>query len=99
MLILNHQHIILSKKKARWLISSGGIEPVDDSDGRGHSYFARKLIDTLKENEPGHIISSYELFGPIYSYVVNNLPQNPERLKIVDTGHDGGDFLFYAKLE
>ena len=57
------------------------------------------IIDTLKENEPGHIISSYELFGPIYSYVVNNLPQNPERLKIVDTGHDGGDFLFYAKLE
>ena len=90
---------VLSRKKARWLISSGGIEPVDDSDGRGHSYFARKLIDTLKENEPGQIITSYELFGPIHAYVTDNLPQNPERVKIVDTGHAGGDFLFYAKLE
>ena len=89
----------LKLKTARWLISSGGVEPVDDSDGRGHSYFARKLIDTLKENEPGQVISSYELFGPIYNYVVNNLPQNPERLKILDTGHDGGDFLFFAKLQ
>ena len=89
----------LKLKKARWLIASGGIEPVDDSNGRGHSYFARKLIDTLEKNEPGQVISSYELFGPIHAYVVNNLPQNPERLKILDTGHDGGDFLFFAKVE
>ena len=89
----------LKLKKARWLIASGGIEPVDDSNGRGHSYFARKLIDTLEKNEPGQVISSYELFGPIHTYVVNNLPQNPERLKILDTGHDGGDFLFFAKVE
>ena len=93
------KYIVLSKKKARWLISSGGIEPVDDSDGRGHSYFARILIDTLKENEPGQVITSYELFEPIHTYVTDNLSQNPERLKIVDTGHDGGDFLFFAKLE
>ncbi len=89
----------LKLKKARWLIASGGIEPVDDSNGRGHSYFARKLIDTLEKNEPGQVISSYELFGPIHAYVVNNLPQNPERLKILDTGHDGGDFLFFSKVE
>ncbi len=90
---------VLSKKKARWLISSGGIEPVDDSDGRGHSYFARKLIDVLKENKPGQVITSYELFEPIHTYVTDNLTQNPERVKIVDTGHAGGDFLFYAKVE
>ena len=89
----------LKLKTARILISSGGTEIVDDADGSGHSYFARILIDTLKENEPGQIITSYELFGPIHTYVTDNLPQNPERVKIVDTGHAGGDFLFYAKLE
>ena len=95
------KYVVLSKKKARWLISSGGIEPVDDSDGRGHSYFARKLIDTLRENEPGQVLSSHNIYEPIFDYVINNSPvkQTPEWKIIVDTGHDGGDFLFFAKLE
>ena len=91
----------LKLKKARWLISAGGTEIVDDADGSGHSYFARKLIDTLRENEPGQVLSSYNIFEPIFDYVINNSPvkQTPERKIIIDTGHDGGDFLFFAKLE
>ena len=91
----------LKLKKARWLISSGGTETVDDSDGSGHSYFARKLIDTLRENKSGQVLSSYNIFEPIFDYVINNSPvkQTPERKIIIDTGHDGGDFLFFAKLE
>lgn len=90
----------LKLKKARWLISSGGTETVDDADGSGHSYFARKLIDTLRENESGQVLSSYNIFEPIFDYVINNSPvkQTPERKVIIDTGHDGGDFLFFAKL-
>ena len=91
----------LKLKTARILISSGGTEIVDDADGSGHSYFARKLIDTLRENEPGQVLSSYNIFEPIFDYVINNSPvkQTPERKIIIDTGHDGGDFLFFAKLE
>ena len=91
----------LKLKKARWLISSGSTEIVDDADGSGHSYFARKLIDTLRENKSGQVISSYNIFAPIFDYVIYNSPvkQTPERKVIIDTGHDGGDFLFFAKLK
>ena len=91
----------LKLKTARILISSGGTEIVDDADGSGHSYFARKLIDTLRENESGQVLSSHNIYEPIFDYVINNSPvkQTPEWKIIVDTGHDGGDFLFYAKLE
>jgi len=91
----------LKLKTARVLISSGGTEIVDDADGSGHSYFARKLIDTLSENEPGHVLSSHNIYEPIRTYVSNNSPvdQTPEWKIIVDTGHDGGDFLFFAKLK
>ena len=92
---------ILKLKKARILISSGGTEIVDDADGSGHSYFARKLIDTLKENEPGHVLTSHNIYEPILNYVSNNSPvkQLPQWKIIIDTGHDDGDFLFFAKLE
>ena len=90
----------LKLKKARILISSGGEEYVDDTDGSGHSSFARKLIDTLKENKSGQVLSSHNIFEPILKYVSINsdVGQTPEWKVIVDTGHDGGDFLFFAKL-
>ena len=90
---------IFNRKYARIIITSGGNERVVDSDGRGRSYFSRKLEQMLKENEPGHILTSYEIFLPIHSYVVDNAKQNPERDTIKETGHDGGDFLFFAKIE
>jgi len=91
---------ILQLKKARILISSGGTEVVDDADGSGHSYFARKLIDTLKENKPGQVLTSHNIYEPILNYVSNNSPvrQIPQWKIIIDTGHDNGDFLFFAKL-
>ena len=85
----------LKNKKTRLVITSGGNEPVVDSDGGQHSLFALKLIDTLKNNNT--VINSQILFENIRRYVVSNADQTPERAMVHKTGHDGGDFLFFAK--
>ena len=85
----------LQKKKTRLVITSGGNEPVMDSDGGVHSVFAKKLIDTLRENE--NVISTQKIFENIRKYVVSNAEQTPERAAIYKAGHDGGDFLFFPK--
>ena len=85
----------LKSKKTRLVITSGGNEPVVDSDGGNHSLFALKLIDTLKNNNT--VINSQMLFENIRRYVVSNADQTPERAMVHKTGHDGGDFLFFPK--
>ena len=85
----------LKNKKTRLVITSGGNEPVVDSDGGNHSLFALKLIDTLKNND--NVINSQILFENIRRYVVANADQTPERAMVHKTGHDGGDFLFFPK--
>jgi len=83
----------LKKKKTRLVITSGGNEPVVDSDGGLHSLFALKLIDILKNNNS--VINSLTLFEPIRQYISDNADQTPERGRIHKTGHAGGDFLFF----
>ena len=85
----------LKKKKTRLVITSGGNEPVMDNDGGDHSLFAEKLIGTLKANK--NVINTQTLFENIRQYVVNNTEQTPEKAVIYKAGHDGGDFLFFAK--
>ncbi len=86
---------LLKKKKTRLVITSGGNEPVMDSDGGDHSIFAKKLIDSLQDNNK--VISTQQLFENIRRYVAVNANQTPERAAIYQAGHDGGDFLFFSK--
>ena len=83
----------LKNKKTRLVITSGGNEPVIDSDGGSHSLFAYKLIETLKQNKD--VINSQYLFENIRKYVIANTDQTPELALVHKTGHDGGDFLFF----
>ncbi len=91
---LNKKYIdLLKSKKTRLVISSGGNEPVVDSDGGDHSIFAVKLIDTLKNNDS--VLTTQDIFENIRKYVASNAEQTPERAAIYKAGHDGGDFLFF----
>tara|TARA_B100000989_G_C19519090_1_gene463172 strand:- start:263 stop:1975 length:1713 start_codon:yes stop_codon:yes gene_type:complete len=85
----------LKNKKTRLVITSGGNEPVIDSDGGNHSLFALKLIETLRNSK--NVINSQILFENVRRYVVSNADQTPERAMVHKTGHDGGDFLFFPK--
>ena len=82
----------LQSKKTRIVWTSGGNEPVVDSDGGNHSYFADKLIKLLKNNTD---VVVCELFQDVRQYVIDNAQQTPEYSMIHGTGHDGGEFLFF----
>ncbi len=81
----------LSKRRARVVLTSGGLEPVDDGTG-DHSVFARAFLSALDENEG--ILEGAALFTAIRRPVLSAADQNPEYGEIRFTGHEGGDFLF-----
>jgi hypothetical protein len=81
------------EKKSRTVLSSGGLEPVLDSGGKGsHSVFASAFIDALTENQ--EIADATQIFSKIRRTVILNSYQLPEYGDIRHAGHDGGDFLF-----
>ena len=83
----------LAKKRARSVLTSGGLEPVADSGGEGgHSVFTSAFIDALKENQA--VFDADELFSKIRRPVQRQADQTPESADIRRAGHEGGNFLF-----
>jgi hypothetical protein len=86
----------LATRRARVVLTSGGIEPVSDAGGRDeHSVFASALLDALNENTG--VLEGHQLFTLIRRPVAVNSDQIPEYSDIRKAGHDGGDFLFILK--
>lgn len=83
----------IASKKARVVLTSGGLEPVVDDGGKGqHSVFASAFIEVLNENNG--VLDGATLFSKIRRPVMVNSDQTPEYSDIRKAGHDGGDFLF-----
>ena len=82
-------------KRARTALTSGGLEPVADGGGAGHSVFAAAVISALTDNDG--VLDGTSLFNAIRRPVMLNSDQTPEYADIRKAGHDGGDFLFMKK--
>ncbi len=83
----------LARKKARVVLTSGGLNPVDDDNGSGHSPFADALLKALKENKG--IFNGASLFKSVYRPVqLDTRNQEPQYSDLRRAGHDGGDFIF-----
>ena len=82
-------------RKARLFISSGGDAPVLDTQDGKHSLFAKKFLETLKENNSS--IDSQEVYIKVKKYVQNNSSDNPRYIIIDGIGHNEGVFVFSAK--
>jgi len=82
----------ISSLRSRTVLTSGGLEPVADSEGGEHSVFAQAFINALKSNRS--TIDGTELFAQIRRPVVLNSDQTPEYSDIRKAGHEGGDFFF-----
>jgi uncharacterized caspase-like protein len=82
----------LLEKRSRTVLSSGGLEPVADSGGSGHSVFASALLSVLRENT--EIVEAQGLFDPVRQRVVLNANQTPQYSDVRLAGHEGGDFVF-----
>jgi uncharacterized caspase-like protein len=86
----------LAAKKARVAMTSGGLEPVSDTGGGGHSAFAKAFLDVLAQNDG--MIDGAELFKRIERPVKLNADQTPAFSDIRKAGHEeGGDFIFVRR--
>ena len=85
----------MAAKRSRTAISSGGLEPVLDAGGGGHSFFAKALLTTLRENTG--VLDDQALFRQISRPVIVNADQTPQYADIRKAGHEGGAFLFVRK--
>jgi hypothetical protein len=78
-------------------MSSGGNEPVADSDAPGHfsdhSVFANALLQDLSQPEAGKFTGE-QLFVELKEQVGGRSQQVPEYNPIRNSSHDGGDFVF-----
>ena len=87
----------LANKRARLVLTSGGIEPVLDNTGGDHSVFAQIFIETLQSNDG--VLLGRDVFQRV-QLKVNAMaqrwavPQVPEYAPIKYAGHEGGDFFF-----
>jgi Caspase domain len=82
----------LANKRARVVLTSGGLEPVTDSGDGGHSVFARAFLDTLQANDG--VLEGVAVFNQLRKPVVLGSDQTPEYGDIRFAGHEGGDFPF-----
>ena len=73
-------------------MTSGGLEPVVDKGGGGHSVFANAFIGALRENVD--VLEGRRLFEHLRGPVALNAPQTPEYADIREAGHANGEFLF-----
>jgi len=85
----------MATRKARQVIASGGLEPVADSAGGGHSPFASALLEALKTNTG--VLDGTSLFADLRRPVAVNSEQVPQFADIRQAGHQGGDFMFVRK--
>jgi hypothetical protein len=82
----------LAKKRARTALTSGGLEPVQDAGGGGHSIFAQAFLDSLQNNKG--VVDMSQMFSDMRREVMLSSDQTPRYGDIRQAGHEGGDFIF-----
>lgn len=86
-------------RRARLVISSGGVKPVPDGSAEQHSLFAGALIEVLENNK--QVLRDSMLFSQLAVNVRYRQPQGPQQTPemrpIRAAGHGGGDFFFVPK--
>lgn len=83
-------------RRTRVVLTSGGLEPVEDGGGGTHSLFAKTLLEALSANT--QVLDGNALFKAVKSGVMLGSDQEPTYGNIRKSGHEaGGDFLFVRK--
>jgi uncharacterized protein len=89
-------------RRARVVISSGGLRPVLDGTNQTHSVFASALIETLEQNN--QTLRDSSLFSQLSVNVrkraaAANLDQVPEMKPVREAGHAGGSFYLVPSIQ
>lgn len=88
---------VMAKSRARTVLTSGGIAPVLDGGGSGHSVFARAFIDTL--SRASGIVEGHAVFRDVLGKVRTRArelqhEQIPDYAPARYAGHEAGEFFF-----
>jgi uncharacterized caspase-like protein len=86
----------LESIRSRNIMASGGKEPVADGGPEGHSIFAAVILHSLVEMNEDKFTAG-ALFQKIVVRVAGRSQQTPQYSAIVNSEHDGGDFVFYRQ--
>lgn len=86
----------MAEKRSRVVLTSGGVAPVLDGGGGGHSVFARAFLNALEANQG--VLEGQKLFQSVSAEVVNSsatadFEQVPQYAPIKYAGHESGDFF------
>jgi hypothetical protein len=98
-------YFIATAEYARWkagrnsrrAITSGDIEPVQDTGAGSHSIFASHLLEVLRE-QPGNYLTAEQLYKGVFGPVSDAAPQTPQYFVMSDNDR-GGDFVFVRKYD
>lgn len=88
------------KARARMVLTSGGVAPVMDDGGDGHSLFARAFLESLRENSG--LIDGHTIYRDVLTRVQSrarqlNTRQTPEYAPARYAGHEAGEFFFNGR--
>ncbi len=91
----------VAETRSRHLLTSGGIKPIVDDGGNGHSVFANALLEVLRSSTG--IVESSTVYQRIRPLVADRarelqLDQTPRYAKLKRTGHEFGEFLLVSRL-
>ena len=87
----------MNSRKARTVLTSGGVKPVMDQGGGAHSVFANAFLKVLRSNQ--RIIEDYDIFRDVANQVRTSaakagFQQNPQYAPLQHAGHEGSPFFF-----
>jgi len=87
----------MNSRKARTVLTSGGVKPVMDTGGGAHSVFANAFLKVLRGNK--RIIEDYDIFRDVARQVKASasragFEQNPQYAPLQHAGHEGSPFIF-----
>lgn len=90
----------VAKTRSRHLLTSGGVKPVVDDAGNGHSVFANAFIEVLAAGSG--ILESSVLYRRVKELVAVraeelDLEQTPHYAELKRTGHEFGEFLLVVR--
>jgi len=87
----------MNARKARTVLTSGGVKPVMDQGGGDHSVFANAFLKVLRGNK--RIIEDYDIFRDVANQVRTSasrggFEQTPQYAPLQHAGHEGSPFFF-----
>ena len=90
----------IARTRSRHVLTSGGLAPVPDDGGNGHSIFANALIEVLDRGEG--VIESSAVFREVKQRVEDRaealqVDQTPDYAQLKRTGHEYGEFVLVAR--